>query len=340
MNLIRLEVEKMKHFTAIENHTKEELDELIELADNFKKNKYGNQLKSKTLITLFFNPSTRTKISFDLAAEQLGGHSVCIEPGKSSWGIETEEGATMDGDAEEHLKDATKVLCKYGDILTIRCFPKFKNWKEEKKDTILNNMVKWSTKPVVNMETISHPCQALAMMQLIKEKLGNPVKKKFVLTWAYHPKPLNTAVANSAGMIASLFGMDVVIANPPGYDLDEDYLKQMEENCKKNNAEFKVMHNMEEAVKDADFVYAKSWGSLQQYGKFNQEEHNSYKDWIVDEKKMALTNNAYFSHCLPVRRNMIVSDKVIDSDKSLVYEEAENRLHAQKAILVKLMEDN
>ncbi len=329
----------MKNFVAIENHSKEELEELIKLGEFLKKNKTSDLFKGKTLITLFFNPSTRTRISFDLAATQLGGHCICVEPGKSSWGVEVKEGAIMDGEAEEHLKDATKVLCRYGDILAIRCFPKFQNWEEEKQDLILNNLVKWSNKPVINMETISHPCQALAMMMTIKNKFDNVKKKKFVLTWAYHPKPLNTAVANSAGMIASLFGMDVVIANPPGYDLDNNYLSQMEENCKTNNSDFKIAHDMEEALKDADFVYAKSWGSLSQYGNFDKNIQNKYKNWIVDEKKMGLTNNAYFSHCLPVKRNIIVTDDVIDSDKSVVYEEAENRLHVQKALLVKLAEE-
>ncbi|MFH1317341.1 MAG: N-acetylornithine carbamoyltransferase [Candidatus Woesearchaeota archaeon] len=329
----------MKDFIAIEDHTKEELNELVELGNDYKKNKSNDLMKNKTLITLFFNPSTRTKTSFDLAAHQMGGHSICIEPGKSSWGIEIEEGAVMDKDAEEHLKDATKVFCRYGDILALRCFPKFVDWEEEKKDLVLNNLVKWSDKPVINMETISHPCQALAMIMTIKSKFKDLKKKKFVLTWAYHPKPLNTAVANSAGMIASMFGMDIIIANPLGYDLDKGYLEKMEKNCKENDAEFKIVHNMDDAFEDADFIYAKSWGSLHQYGKFNKNEHDKHKNWIVDKNKMDLTNNAYFSHCLPVRRNMIVSDEVIDSEKSLVYEEAENRLHVQKAVIQKLIEN-
>lgn len=322
---------------GIENHSKEELKLLIDLALELKKNKFSDVLKNKTFISMFFNPSTRTKTSFDLAMNQLGGHCITIEPGKSSWGIEIEEGAVMDGDAEEHLKEAIKVLCRYGDAIGVRCFPKFKDWTVEKEDRILKNMIKWADKPIVNMETITHPCQALAMMMLIYEKLHAPERKKFVLTWAYHPKALNTAVANSAGQIAAKFGMDVVIANPPGYDLPEEYVAMMKEDCQKNGSGFEISHDMEKAFEGADFVYAKSWGSLSQYGNFNKEEHDKYKDWIVDEPKMALTNEAYFSHCLPVRRNMIVSDGVIDSAKSLVYDEAENRLHVQKAVLSELL---
>ncbi|MCG8570044.1 MAG: N-acetylornithine carbamoyltransferase [Spirochaetes bacterium] len=327
----------MENFVAIENHSQEELNQILESAAAFKNAPYSEILKNKSLITMFFNPSTRTKTSFDLAITQLGGHCVNIEPGKSSWGIEIEEGAVMDGEAEEHLKDAVKVLNRYGDALALRCFPQFKNWQEEKKDLILANMVKWSDKPVINMETISHPCQALAMMQLIKEKLGSPKKKKMVLTWAYHPKPLNTAVANSAGMISSIFGMDLVIANPLGYDLDKGYIEQMKLNCKQTGGSFTQSHDMEDAFTDADFVYAKSWGSLEQYGNFQPDIHHQNKHWIVDEQKMKLTNNAYFSHCLPLRRNMLVTDGVLDSAQSLIYDEAENRLHVQKAVLKALM---
>jgi N-acetylornithine carbamoyltransferase len=327
----------MQHFTAIENHSKKEIEELIESARGFKKNRFGTALKGKTLIALFFNPSTRTRVSFDLAMHELGGHAIALAPGSSSWGIEVNEGAVMDGEAEEHLKDVTKVLCRYGDALAIRCFPKFKDWKEEKKDAILSNMVKWSDKPVINMETISHPCQALAMMMTLKEKLKGFKGKKMALTWVYHPKPLNTAVANSAGMIASICGMDLAISNPKGYDLDGDYLAMMKGFCEKNGAKFSVSNSMEDALKDADFVYAKSWGPLSQYGNFKPHGNDKFKHWIVDKEKMNKTNNGYFSHCLPMRRNVKATDEVVDSGRSLIYEEAENRLHVQKAVLAKLI---
>lgn len=336
----------MKNFTAIENHSFDEIKEIIELADFMKidENKYSDLLKNKTLISMFFNPSTRTKTSFDLAMNQLGGHCITLEPGKSSWGIEVKEGAIMDGEAEEHLKDGTKVLCKYGNAISVRCFPKFIDWNEEKKDEILKNMVKWSDKPVINMETISHPCQALSMLMTMKENFGsfeNLKGKKFVLTWAYHPKGLNTAVANSAAMIASMTGMDVTIANPEGYDLDQDYVEQFKQNCANNNSKFEIVHNMSEGCENADFVYVKSWGPIKEYGKFKSdgflEKHSKNKNWIVNDEIMQKTNNAIVSHCLPVKRNMLVTDSVLDSEKSVIYDEAENRLHVQKAILTKLL---
>ncbi len=327
----------MKHYVAVEDHTQKELQELIDLSMQMKQGSKTVSLKGKTLVSMFFNPSTRTKTSFDLAMEQLGGHNICLEPGSSSWGIEMEEGAVMDGDKEEHLKDATKVLCKYGDAIAVRCFPPFMDWEHEKTDPIMKSMVNWSNNPIINMETITHPCQALAMMQTLQEKMGSVKGKKLLLTWAYHPKPLNTAVANSAGVIASMFGMDVTVANPVGYDLDPYYTDIMKKNCEAAGATFEQSHDQDEAAEEADIVYAKSWGSIQQYGAFQKDVHDSNKDWIVDSSLMEKTNDALFSHCLPVRRNMIVSDEVIDSESSLVYEEAENRLHVQKAILAKLM---
>jgi len=327
----------MDHFTAIESLTRKELEELISIAQAYKGDQGPGSLDAKTLITLFFNPSTRTKTSFDLAMKQLGGHSVCLEPGGSSWGMEVEEGAVMDGTAEEHLKDALGVLERYGDAVAVRCFPKFVDWEKEKDDTILKNMTKWATKPIINMETITHPCQALAMAQTIKEHLGGWKGKKIVVSWAYHPKPLNTAVANSAGVIAAMLGMDVTIANPPGYDLDPYYLQTMSQHAEMNGSTFQVVHDQGQAMEGADIVYAKSWGSLAQYGNYDKTIQDLHKGWTIDEATMAKTDGALFSHCLPVRRNMIVTDAVIDSPKSVVLDEAENRLHVQKAVLWKLL---
>ncbi|MBN2572719.1 MAG: N-acetylornithine carbamoyltransferase [Ignavibacteriales bacterium] len=329
----------MRHFLKIEDFSFIELEKLVNIANEFKKVRFSDTLKNKTLITMFFNPSTRTKISFDLAVTELGGHCVTIEPGKSSWGIEIEENTIMNGDAEEHLKDAIKVISRYADFVGIRCFPKFQNWEEERKDLILKNLAKWSEIPIVNMETISHPSQALAMMQTIKNHFDTYKKKKFVMSWAYHPKGLNTAVANSASVIASIFGMDVTIANPPDYDLDPYYINLVKENCLKNGADFKMTNNMEEAYEGADFIYIKSWGSLKQIGNFQPEIQNQYKNWKVDSELMKKTNNAFISHCLPLRRNMLVTDEVLDSSNSLIYEEAENRLHIQKAILCELNDE-
>ena len=330
----------MKDFLRIEDFTKQEIENLLKIAEKYKKNRNSDILHDKVLITMFFNPSTRTKVSFDLAISQLGGKCVNIEPGSSSWGIEIAEGAKMDGDAEEHLKDATKVLCRYADAIAIRAFPKFINWQEEREDYLISKMAEWADKPVINMETITHPCQALAMVATMKEKMKSLAGKKFVLSWAYHPKPLNTAVANSAGVIASMFDLDVVVANPQGFDLDERYINIMKTNCKANGRSLKMVNNMEDALADADFVYLKSWGSLSNYGESRTTTPKELQNWILDSQKMKQTNNAYVSHCLPLRRNMLATDEVLDSPNSLIYDEAEYRLHVQKAVLERLLTQN
>ncbi len=329
----------MKNFANIEDHSFEVIEKLIRNASILKKNKYNGNLKHKTMVGLFFNPSTRTRTSFDFAMDHQGGHFISLEPGNKSWGIDIEENVVMDGDNEEHLKEAVNVLARYSDCIGVRCFPRFNNWDYDRTDPVLENILKWSSVPVINMETISHPCQALAMLMTINEKF-NFEKKKFVLSWSYHPKPLNTAVGNSALVAAAMAGMDVTVVNPPGYDLDEKYIKTAREFAGKNGGSVNVSHNQQESLEGADFVYVKSWGSLEQYGNFNQAEHDKYKNWIITPEKMAKTNNAYMSHCLPIRRNVVASDGVLDSKYSLIYEEAENRLHVQKAVLNYLIGGN
>jgi N-acetylornithine carbamoyltransferase len=323
----------MKNFANIEDFSFDFLSSIVSEAINLKKNKFNNNLKNKTMVGLFFNPSTRTRTSFELAMIHQGGHFISLEPGTKSWGIDYEENITMDGNNEEHLKEVVNVLGEYADCIGVRAFPKFENWDYDKKDIILNNMLKWSSVPIINMETISHPTQALAMLMTMQEKFTNLKKKKFVLTWSYHPKGLNTAVANSALVVAAMSGMNVTVVNPPDYNLDEKYINTAKNFLKLNGGSLTLSNNQEESLKDADFVYVKSWGSLNQYGHYNFEEQSKHKDWMLTQKKMNLTNNAYISHCLPVRRNVVIADEVLDSRNSLIYQEAGNRLHVQKAIL-------
>lgn len=323
----------MKHYANIEDFSFETIEFLMEKASLLKKNKFNGNLKYKSMAGLFFNPSTRTRTSFELAMHQQGGHFISLEPGSKSWGIDIEEQKVMDGDNEEYLKDAVNVLGRYVDCIGIRCFPKFQNWENDKKDIILQNLIKWSPVPVINMETISHPCQALAMLFTMKEKFETIKKKKFVLSWSYHPKPLNTAVGNSALVAAAMAGMDVTVVYPPGYGLDEKYISLAKNFINENGGSVTLSNNQDEGLEGADFVYVKSWGSLKQYGNFDKDEQLKYKNWMLTPEKMALTNSAYMSHCLPVRRNIVVADEVLDSNNSLIYEEAGNRLHVQKAIL-------
>jgi len=253
--------------------------------------------------------------------------------------MEFRVGVVMDGEAEEHIKEAINVLSKFCDAIAVRAFPKFSNWEEDKKNIVIKSICKWASVPVINMETILHPLQELALMMTIKEHFKNPEKKKFLLTWTYHPKPLNTAVANSASQISTRFGMNLTVLRPNHYDLDKDFMKIAEKNAEKSGNKIVVTDSIKEAYKGADFVYAKSWGSLDYYGKWDEEKkiRDGLKHFIVDKEKMALTNNAFFSHCLPLRRNVKATDEVIDSKNSLIYEEAENRLYTEMALLASIL---
>jgi N-acetylornithine carbamoyltransferase len=309
-------------------------------AKDLKQNPWQPRLQGKTLALLFFNPSTRTRTSFSVGAHQLGAYAVVLEPGKGSWGMEFNDGAVMMGDAEEHVAEAAGVLSRYCDLIAVRAFPEFKDWQQDRQDRVIKQFARHATVPVVNMETITHPCQEMALMMALQERMGRVDKKKFVLTWTYHPKPLNTAVANSGLLIASKFGMDVTLLCPtPEYALDERYMEAAAQNAAAQGGSFTVTHDIEEAYTGADVVYAKSWGALPYFGRWEQEKpiRDAHKHFMVDAQKMALTNNGLFSHCLPARRNVKVTDEVIDGPNSLVLQEAENRLHVQKAVLSALM---
>ncbi|HET7847049.1 MAG TPA: N-acetylornithine carbamoyltransferase, partial [Acidimicrobiia bacterium] len=280
---------------------------------------------------------------FDVGISQLGGHAVVLSPSGGMWPLEFEDGVVMDGDAEEHVKEAAKVLSRYCDLIGIRAFPKFQDWEADRKDLILNSFTKYSDVPVINMETIVHPCQELAHVMALQEQLGPLDGKKYLLTWSYHPRPLNTAVANSALMIAAKFGMEVTLLCPTEeFILDQRYLEQAEADAGAQGRKVAISHDIAEAYDNADVVYAKSWGALPYFGNWEAEKpvRDRYRHFIVDEEKMARTNSALISHCLPMRRNLIMTDAVFDGPTCFAYEEAENRLHVQKAIMKALVSDN
>lgn len=331
---------KGRHFLTTQDFTREELEGVLDLATQMKRGGGPVQpLLGKSIALLFFNPSLRTRSSFELGMFQLGGHAVVLAPGRDAWSMEAREGGVMDGEPEEHVKESARVLSRFFDALAVRCFPKFQDWSVDREDPMLSAIVKHATKPVINLETIVHPCQELALMQTIREHLGEPRKKKFLLTWTWHPKGLNTAVANSAVLISTKFGMDVTLLRPEGYDLDPRYLEAAASNATANGGSFRATSNIEEAYRGADFVYAKSWGAIPYFGRWEEEKQvrASLKHYIVDSAKMKLTNNAKFSHCLPMRRNIKVTDEVADSPAAAFIDEAENRLHVQKALLAKIL---
>ncbi|GAB4520092.1 MAG: N-acetylornithine carbamoyltransferase [Amphiplicatus sp.] len=335
----------MKHFLNTADWSRADLQAMLDDAKAMKKSPYGDALKNKTIALLFLNNSLRTRTSFDVGARHLGGHAVVLSPSGGMWPLEFEDGVVMNGEAEEHVKEAAKVLSRYCDLIGIRAFPKFQNWEEDRKDRILNAFARYADVPVINMETITHPCQELALVMALQERCEKDGRgaldgRKFLLTWTYHPKPLNTAVANSALMIAAKFGMSVTLLCPTeDYILDERYMAQALRDANANRQAVTITHDIAEGYDGADFVYAKSWGALPYFGNWGPEKRirDRFRHFIVDEEKMARTNNALVSHCLPMRRNVKMTDAVFDGPNCIAYEEAENRLHVQKAIMKALV---
>src|SRR5689334_6299316 len=314
--------------------TREQIEGLLKSALRFKSgDDVSKPLAGKSVALVFFNPSLRTRASMQVGIYELGGNAVVLEPGGTSWTLEHREGGVMDGDKTEHVAEFVRVLERYCVAIGVRTFASLKNWEEERTDPILNAFAKYASVPIINLESaMHHPCQSLADMLTIREKLGAG-RKRVVLTWAWHPKPLPMAVPNSFALAAAQMGHDLVIAHPPGYDLDEELIKTLGPNVE-------ITNDIDAAFTGADVIYAKSWGAKQFYSNTDQDlaTRAQYRSkWIVDEEKMARTNDAIFMHCLPVRRNVIVTDGVIDSPASVVIDEAENRLHVQKAILAQLL---
>ncbi len=313
----------MKQFLSVQDV--ENLQQLIQDALEYKKNPLKDQdlAKGKTLGLIFMNSSLRTRMSTQKAAENLGFKVMTFNAGQDFWAWETEEGAVMNGTTVEHIKDAAKVIGQYCDIVAIRCFADLKNKKNDTEEWVLSQFQKYVEKPLISLESATrHPLQSLADSVTIQENFPQGKKPKVVLTWAPHIKPIPQAVANSFAEWMNVQEVDFVIAHPEGLDLDPKFV---------GNA--MVTHHQEEALKDADFVYIKNWSSFEDYGKVAE----GYEDWMLTNEKMKLTNNGKPMHCLPVRRNVEVSDKVLDSEQSLIFEQSYNRLWAAQAVLKNML---
>ena len=330
-----------RDFLTTADWSRDELQGLIDVANGLRNGAASQAMAGKSIALLFFNPSMRTRTSFELGAHQLGGKAIVLSPGKDAWPLEFAPDAVMDGDAEEHIQEAAAVLSRYCDLIAVRAFPKFQDWSVDRQDTLIKSCARYASVPVINMETIVHPCQELALMQNIQQLFERPDKRKFVLTWTFHPKPLNTAVANSALLISTKFGMDVTLLCPSeDYLLDERYMTLGKRFAEDSGGSLKVSHDIDSAYDGADFVYAKSWGALPYFGRWDEErpQREASRHFMVDGAKMARTNNGYFSHCLPLRRNVKATDEVMDAPYCVAIDEAENRLHVQKALMAHLLD--
>ncbi len=329
------------HFLSTDNLPKAELNQLIESAGRFKSgDDQSKPLAGRSVALVFFNPSLRTRASMQVGIYELGGNAVVLEPGGTSWTLEHRAGAVMDADKTEHVAEFVRVLGRYCVAIGVRTFAALKNWEEERTDPILNAFAKYSHVPIINLESaMHHPCQAMADMMTIREKLGEG-RKRVLLTWAWHPKPLPMAVPNSFALAAAQMGHDLVIAHPCGYELDDELLNTVRKKAIAEGGSVTISRGNDEGFRGAEVVYAKTWGSRNFYGAPEKDiaEREQYRgNWIVDEQRMARANAAIFMHCLPVRRNVIVTDGVIDSASSVVVDEAENRLHVQKAVMANLL---
>lgn len=329
------------NFISTIDITRAELEQLLDAGFRFKKGEDTSKpLAGQSVALVFFNPSLRTRTSMQVGIYQLGGEAVVLEPGGSTWTLEHRDGVVMDSDKTEHVAEFVHVLERYCSAIGVRTFAALKNWEEERTDPVINSFVRYANVPIINLESaMHHPCQALADMMTIREKLG-PGSKRVVLTWAWHPKPLPMAVPNSFALAAAQMGHDLTIAHPEDYDLDGELIETLSARAAEAGGKVSIVNDIDAAFEDADVIYAKSWGASRSYGNTEQEiisRARYRKKWIVDQEKMERTNDAIFMHCLPVRRNVIVTDAVIDSPRSVVIEEAENRLHVQKAILKSLV---
>lgn len=332
-----------RDFLAAEDWKAEEIDRLLALAARIKRGEVRGGLEGKLMALVFMDPSLRTRTSFEAAMFLHGGHGIVLEPGKGSWSLETEAGAVMDGDKVEHVKEAARVLGRYADCVGVRSFPRGTDWKVARQDRIIRDFARYCERPVVNMEsTRRHPCQQLADAMTIVERLGEPRGKRFVLTWAWHPKALPTAVPASAALAAAHLGMEIVIARPDGYELDPDDTALVRRITQERGGELvHIMNDPDEAPVGADVVYVKSWGSLRHFGRPEEEaaERAGLRDWRLTTSRLRLTREGrgIVMHCLPVRRNVEIDDEVLDGPNSVVVDQAENRLHVQRALLLELI---
>lgn len=318
----------MKNFLSVKDAGN--IEDLVSSAIDFRNHPLSQPDlgKSKRLGLIFLNPSLRTRLSTQVAAQNLGMEALVFNASQDGWSLEFEEGAIMNGTSVEHVKDAAPILGRYFDILGLRTFPSLKNREEDYAENVMKQFVKYSGIPIISLESATvHPLQSLTDIITITDHLPvkNKATSKVVLTWAPHVKPLPQCVANSFSEWINAWGKcDFTIAHPQGYELDKEFTKDAT-----------ITNDQAEALQNADFVYVKNWSSYKDYGKTEKDGSS----WMLTNKKLSLTNNAKVMHCLPVRRNVELSDEVLDSPNSIVTEQAANRVWAAQAVLANILKD-
>jgi N-succinyl-L-ornithine transcarbamylase len=317
----------MKNFISV--HDVSNINSLVKKALSYKSHPFKdrNLGADKRIGLLFLNPSLRTRLSTQVAAKNLGMEAIVFNVDKEGWALEFEEGAIMSGNTVEHVKDAAPILGQYFDILCIRTFPGLKNREDDYSEMFIHQFIKYAGVPVISLESATlHPLQSLTDIITIQETWNQPRRPRIVLTWAPHIKPLPQCVSNSFAQWVNAWGeADFVITHPVDYELAEQFTKGAQ-----------ITHNQDEALKDADYVYVKNWSTYTDYGKVYENDPN----WMLTEEKMKLTNQAKVMHCLPVRRNVELSDEILDGPHSLVTREAGNRVWAAQAVIASILEQS
>ena len=321
----------MKQFISV--HDVSDINALVKKALDYKSDPFTDKMlgTNRRIGCLFLNPSMRTRLSTQIAAQNLGMESIIFNVGQEGWALEFEEEAIMSGSTVEHVKDAAPIMGKYFDILAIRTFPSLKNREDDYSELYINQFIKYAGIPVVSLESATlHPLQSLTDIITIQESLQatplkNATKPKIVLSWAPHVKPLPQCVANSFSQWINAWGeADFVITHQEDYELNTEFTKGAT-----------IIHDQDKALKGADFVYVKNWSTYNDYGKIYCND----PEWMLTNKKLSLTNNAKVMHCLPVRRNVELSDEILDGAASLVTQEASNRVWAAQAVLSEILND-
>jgi N-acetylornithine carbamoyltransferase len=329
------------HLIRLSDLSRAQLDDVLDHSMRLKRRGKGaGELAGRTAGLLFFRGSLRTRTSFEAAMLQLGGQVIQLSSSSDFWDLEEREGTVMDGKAPEHIKDAAAVLSRYVDVLAIRPRSAGSSWNEDRKDAQIRSWAAHARVPVINMESaLWHPLQALADLMTLRETLGSLGGKRLALVWTRSPTPASPAPVHSLLHAALRCGMHVSLAHPDGYELDADVLSEADSLARENQAEFTRGGDLGQAVEGAHVVYGRSWSSLEDYGNPTLAATRRARSaaWTIDESLMSKGADARLMHAMPVRRNLEVSDAVLDGPRSLVYVQAENRLHSQKALLAMLL---
>ena len=328
------------HLIRLQDLSDQEISDIVDLSRRLKRGSPRNELAGKAVGMLFFRGSLRTRTSLEIAMHQMGGYTVNLSAASDFWELESRTGTVMDGAAPEHIKDAAASLSRYVDALAIRPNPGGRSWEIDRADDGIRAWAEHASVPVINMESVLwHPLQGLADLLTMRESLGDLNGKRLAITWTSSPSPKSPTAVHTVLLAALRSGMDVSIAHPAGYELDEDVIAEAGLLASARNRKLEIGNEIEAVVSGSHMVYAGSWPSLEVYGNATLAASRGarVRDWCIDEQLMSLGDDAHLMHPMPVRRNLEVTDEVLDGARSLIYDQAENRLHTQKGLLAHLL---